>query len=524
MQRSVAVFLFMILIAANFIFADDPIILNEYDAINDNGENWLEFIVTKDNLDLSDSYIDIEQNGYTLGHYLLPPVAELKNLRKGTIITFSDTRATDYSYHPVTHNLFPVLPDWHININVPGLLITNHEARIRIRARHLTGDYYETITGWAGEGQFRKENYSYSGNEDKWIDDTEIFKLKTDPDHLIKATNQNYGDDNGLITTSSFGSANYWLESNGTPRFQDLSDIRRRNFYDLEEIDLISLMKTESAFKLKDLEAIEYIEALHQYVIADDNSGQIVTLDKDTNYPVSILERDDFEAFAATSPDYNNEAIRDIEGVVSYKNDDLQQRLYVFVGDNQEIPSVFIVKFDEKNQMIIESFLRLENQISSAFINAGQLYVVIKTDNGNFITTCDFIKDPEDATQLLGVTYGQPLFISAKEIVDFHYHILTGELWYITLKEAVHRLSWSDFELYQGLDADISTYATNYYVDEIELADADLTEHNIRDPRGIAIIDDYLYIANGHDKDDKTGRPTENPVFKCAIHIFNLPQ
>ncbi len=209
------------------------VLLNEYDAVakndklrddgNDtyfgkikgNGGSWVELVILKDKTDLRKAMIKIVRNDGNLTFRAeLPNIEALSNLRSGTILTISDSVATDLSYNPFDN----CNSDWNININIDDLNIlegtfkTTHKDMV---ISMISGSGDVTILPNSGEG--------ISG---KSVNKREVYKLKKEPSFSITPTDSAYGDDNNQQALSTFGSPNHWRDSSGFLITQDFTSLR----------------------------------------------------------------------------------------------------------------------------------------------------------------------------------------------------------------------------------------------------------------------------------------------------------
>lgn len=161
-----------------------------------NGGNWFELVVITDHLDMRGWKLDIYEGGALDETLDLTNNSIWSNLRSGTIITVSEDVPSDVSYNPAAG-------DWCINVqandNANGLYIeasnfpvSNNNWQLRIRNAAGT-----VIFGPAGEGVSPASGVS----------DTEIFKLKADPNASVAPNSPNYKDDDKLSTC---GAPNQW--------------------------------------------------------------------------------------------------------------------------------------------------------------------------------------------------------------------------------------------------------------------------------------------------------------------------
>lgn len=173
-----------------------------------NGGDWFELVVIQDHLDLRGWQIDLREGGNAVDDTLVFADRSIwSDLRSGTIITFAEDVANDFSYNPLAG-------DWWINVRVNGdnggtyitatnIKISSNDTRIEILDTARVSQF-----GPAGESVIPAGG----------VGDDEIWKLEAIPSTLI-TPNSNYNSG----TSSTFGAPNIW--SAGT-RVQDFSQLR----------------------------------------------------------------------------------------------------------------------------------------------------------------------------------------------------------------------------------------------------------------------------------------------------------
>jgi hypothetical protein len=195
------------------------VLLNEYDAvgeneklkldgndtyfgqIDDNGGSWVELVILKDRTDLRNAEIRVYGKYSDTNFKATFPDTELfSKLRSGTILTISDTVATDLSYDPFNEQN----PDWTININQSDLTL--------IEGTFLTDNLKLLVTISSGSGGVKILQKSGEGVFGDGIDNKEVFKLKSNPSFSITPDDSTYGDDNQKKALSTFGSPNHWKD------------------------------------------------------------------------------------------------------------------------------------------------------------------------------------------------------------------------------------------------------------------------------------------------------------------------
>jgi len=210
-----------------------PVILNEYNAVSTtnflnggnaaadedggrasdsyfgrilgNGGNWFELVVVTDHLDMRSWKLDVYESGKLSKTLNLTGHAIWSDLRSGTVITVSESVPSDISYDPANG-------DWWINVQASstgdGLYIDKsnfptNSNNWQLRIRNSSG---AVIFGPAGEGVSPQNG----------VGNTEIFKLKDDPNSSITANSDKYDSAHDL---STFGAPNRWGS-------QDFSQLR----------------------------------------------------------------------------------------------------------------------------------------------------------------------------------------------------------------------------------------------------------------------------------------------------------
>ena len=172
-----------------------------------NGGDWFELVVITDHLNMQGWKLDIYEDG------ILDETLDLTNhsiwsdLRSGTIITVSEDVPSDISYNPQAG-------DWWINvqarIGADGLFIeaTNFPVSSTKWQLRIRNSVSTVIFGPAGEGISPASG----------IGNTEVFKLKADPNSSITPGSSDYEDGKDL---STFGAPNRW----GQQHFNQLRSV-----------------------------------------------------------------------------------------------------------------------------------------------------------------------------------------------------------------------------------------------------------------------------------------------------------
>jgi len=219
-----------------------PVILNEYNAVKDdgylnggdalsdidgnassdarfgrvagNGGDWFELVVTEDGLDmrrwvLELSWFDESKNMRQAKILRLTDDPLWSGLWAGTIITVAESVPEDVSYDPARG-------DWWINVRVnkkqgSGRYIERADFKVNANEWRLTiRDASGAVRfGPAGEGIF----------PDKGINSGETFRLEADPSPEVTAASPHYNDGRD----STFGAPNRWRTG-----IQDFGALRRK--------------------------------------------------------------------------------------------------------------------------------------------------------------------------------------------------------------------------------------------------------------------------------------------------------
>lgn len=216
--------------AANLYAAATPMILNEYNAVDDdktlknngsdtywgrvfgNGGDWFELVVTRDHVDARGWQFVVSNDtggpGHTVEILTLTDAAVWSDLRIGTIVTVSENLADDVSFDPLAG-------DWWINVraadDASGVYITAESFKVSNNNWQLTirDNLGAVLYGPAGEGIAPASG----------IGGDEVFRLAADPSSAIPATSAFYDDS----IHSTFGAPNIY--DNGVST-QDFSALR----------------------------------------------------------------------------------------------------------------------------------------------------------------------------------------------------------------------------------------------------------------------------------------------------------
>lgn len=174
-----------------------------------NGGDWMEFVVTQNNLDIRGWSFATTQAGAPDTTIVLPSLDAFACLKSGTIFTISEDLATDLSYNPVYNPSNPNAGDWWINYQAAfsgeTATVATHD-NFQVTIYNAAGGL---VFGPAGEGI-----YPASG-----VGKDVVFKLEADPSAAITPDCTSYNSG----TSSTFGSPNLY---SGGSVVQDFSALR----------------------------------------------------------------------------------------------------------------------------------------------------------------------------------------------------------------------------------------------------------------------------------------------------------
>jgi len=179
-----------------------------------NGGNWIEFIAIKDNIDLRGAKLRITICNCMLFEAKFPDIEALSNIRSGTILTVSDSVATDLSYNPSSS----CEADWNLNLNISDLDVEYGTFQIN------SGDLKVSIVSGSGDITILPE--SGSAISETTLNQNEVYKLMGEPSVDISPTDRSsYGRDY-YEALSTFGSGNRWRDGSGAIVEQNLTAVR----------------------------------------------------------------------------------------------------------------------------------------------------------------------------------------------------------------------------------------------------------------------------------------------------------
>jgi len=477
----------VIALKENFRRHKSSLLLNEYNAVasdkylknggNDtffgrvigNGNSWLELVVTRDYLNLQDAKLKIKENCTETFRATIPELLPLAYLRKGTVITISN-EPTDMTYSPFA----PHSDDWKLNINVNDL--TNRVGNFNTSDKNTivsitNSDGTDIILSQSGEGVWGDHN----------TDNTEVYKLKDEPNKNITPYSDNYGnDDSSTEALSSFSNANQWYNG-GVLKTQNFT---LREDLDLDEIGGIMLSNIVGLEAIRDAESLQFVPVNNSLYEMDLTTHEIKTVFND--FDLGAFTNGDIQAHCE-----NHLGACDIESVAYNKNSDT---LYIFTGKAPGDPVIFkLTRPDTNSTFALTAYNKLNDIEYPATTFIGDDFIVASVKS---LYTYDF------DTNQIGST---PLYTTPKgKIVGLAYDENSNTLWVTTSNFELIKVNWSTKE----------TQAVY-----------NMRDNGVYDPRGIEWINNKLYILEGINnkaKADEAIAPIGHPL-KNAIHIYQLP-
>ncbi|MBN2352655.1 MAG: hypothetical protein JXD23_08825 [Spirochaetales bacterium] len=237
-------FVLMILTQSTLLFGQNaPVILNEYNAVNDegylhggdklkdndggaasdsffgrvkaNGGDWFELVVTHDHLDmrrwaLEYSWFDESKNRNMVKAIRLTDHHLWSDLRAGTIITVAEDVPEDVGYDPARG-------DWWINVRANKKLGRGTYIE-RVNFKVNANNWRLAIKDSSGAVRFGPAGEGISPNNG--INSREVFRLEADPAAAVPANSQYYSHGRD---SSTFGAPNRWKTG-----VQDFSALRKK--------------------------------------------------------------------------------------------------------------------------------------------------------------------------------------------------------------------------------------------------------------------------------------------------------
>jgi len=300
---------------------------------------------------------------------------------------------------------------------------------------------------------------------------------------------KNAQPDNELISIEDF-------RVRGSGRVDDIKTSGEHSYTPLVRVGYIK-RSSEDAAILGDLEAIQYIAPNNEFAIVDDDKYQLYGIDPATSQVTWIMHDSDFGAYTQANPNgyepLNLTCQKDpVSGnyvgfcdpeAVTY--DLLNDDLYLFTGNHPgELTTFKLHRSAADQNFSITDWRRTNDQRTAAIINNGTFYVATVdpvTNEGN-VTEYDWGTD----------TVSTVVFTAAYEIEDLAF---SGDiLWVLTKTKMLYKFDFT-------AKAIVDSY--------------DMAAYDIDDPRGVGVINNKLYIADGDD------HRTDDLLH--AIHIFELP-
>jgi len=221
------------------------------------------------------------------------------------------------------------------------------------------------------------------------------------------------------------------------------------------------IKRSSSDTNLRDIEAITYDSVDNALWVADDDKKQIYKIDLNTQKTTEVI--DEFNSIKRGS---------DIKAVAYNRTTDT---LFAF-GRNNKV--VFRLTRDSDGDFRINDFKQLEVSVNSAIFINNKLYISYY----GLIREYDYENNQISDNNIFSYPYA---------IHDMAYN--NGYLWIVTENNMVHKIDFNTMSIIESLD---------------------MSEKNIADARGVEIINNKLYVADG--SEDISGD------LNHAIYIFDL--
>ena len=259
-----------------------------------------------------------------------------------------------------------------------------------------------------------------------------------------------------------------------------------------EYMGLIGYIKrtSEDAALLGDLEAMSYIKTNNELAIADDSKHLLYGVDLDTNSRSWIMDSSVFGTYTQEHPNGYaplNTTCQYIDGqylgfcdleAIAYNSD--SETMYLFTGNHPgELTTFKLQRNSPASDFNIIDWKRITVEHSAAIVIDNQLYV----SDGHDLMKYDWEEEK---------TFGDVIYTANYKIEDMAYE--NGVLWLLDAKDMLYKIDW--------LTKDI-------------LGSYNMAAYGIKDPRGVEVVGDKLYIGDGDD--------TRTDDLKHAVHIFDLP-
>ncbi len=290
--------------------------------------------------------------------------------------------------------------------------------------------------------------------------------------------------DNELISIEHF-------TINGSGRIDDIVASGYHGYVPLNRMGYIKRSIEDEAL-LGDLEAIRYIESDNAFAIVDDVDHLMYTLSLETQEVTRIYHDYEFATYTQQNPNgyeplnttcQYNATLGTMVGFCdpeSITYDVLSDTMYIFTGNHPgELTAFKLERTAPDQNFTISDWQRIDEEHSASIMIDGQLYV----------TGALSIKKATWDSEIL---YGETVFTTGHEIQDMAYD--NGNLWILTSPAMLYKID----------------FAT-----KIIQSSYDMYAYDIKDPRGVEIVDGKLYIGDGDD--------SRTDDLLHAIHIFELP-
>jgi len=478
----------------NFKAKGHSLLLNEYNAVASdkylksggsdsyfgtiagNGDAWAEFVVVKDYTNLQNAKVEIKENCSEIFTGKIPELLSLAYLRKGTIVTISN-EPTDMSYHPFVPNS----DDWRLNININDLI--NKSGTFKTNDKNISisiisEDGLKTFLAPSGEGIWKRV-----------VDDSEVYKLKTEPTVDTTPFDFHYEDDLDNQAISTFNTPNKWNE-NGTLKTQQFTI---RNNKDLVEIGGIALSNITGLEELRDAESILYVGINNSLWITDDDSHNVFEMDYTTKTIKSNINDEDLGNFAPEIGECSHDADGVYSGacdIESVAYDSTNDTFYILTGMAPGTPAIFkLTRNSTSDPFTLSDYKKLNGVEYPAAIFIDGNFIVAQLKS---LYTYDFNTNSITSNALYTTPTGK--------IVGLAYD--GTYLWVTTSNFELMKVNWATKE------------TLNIY---------SMGENGVYDPRGVEIVDGKLHILEGVNNIGGEIVAPIGHVLKNAIHIYQKP-
>lgn len=275
----------------------------------------------------------------------------------------------------------------------------------------------------------------------------------------------------------SMSTASASLPVTSTPRLEESRTIRTNPF-------------AGSTISMKDDEDIVFVSKDSSIWLVDDNADSAYEVDAVTGALRRRLSRTDFESapMLGGGPVAGQNRVGDLEALAYDEANDI---LYAFSGNcctSAALPTAFRLMRGPSGSFAIESYQPLPtgSDFTAASWNSadGMVYV----GKGRAFRPYDYVSNAP------GATFRVP---NVAGILGMGFTSDGADLFVVTNAEQLLRVAWATRSVVPGW-----TFG--------------LTSFGIGDSRGIAMVGDQPYVADGYD-----GRAKTDPL-KYAVHVFNV--